>query len=360
MRSSHITRLVVGFAMLLATLCAEAASLRQMQLGSYNFSYYSNKTLQATMPAITRVVIVQHGINRDGDPAFTAANDALHNSGANIPEILLIAPQFWNDADSSAGKVPAGAPYWFDEQWSLGYDSMDSRHLSSFTVIDDLIRKFADATAYPNVTQIVVAGHSAGAQMYSRYAAFNTVHGGVRSGVLVKYVLANAGTHLYFSTDRPVGNAASGATAFGTFTGAAACPGYDTYKYGNTNYSADGPFNYPHTLTPQARFIRFAGRKAYYYQGTADTVPYTASNGPDDNCAAVLSGSTRLARGVTNARYQRYLAGQLGVSLDRLFRRVEGVGHSASGMWNASCVMTALYGTAQMLNTTGASCSDLN
>jgi pimeloyl-ACP methyl ester carboxylesterase len=339
------------------SLSLQAQTLKQLQLGSpaYNTSYYSNKTVTGTMSAITRVVILQHGINRDGDNAFNEANAALHNSGANIDNTLLVAPQFWNDVDASAGKVPSGTPYWHDEDWSLGFDSMDSRHLSSFTVIDDFVKKFADANQFPNVTQIVVAGHSGGAQMYSRYAAFNTVHGSVRSAILVKYVIANPGTHMYFTPDRATASVATGGTNFAPYTGS--CAGFDTYKYGNGAYPSN--FSYPHTLGGLDRFKRLATRKTYYYQGSNDTVSYTASNGPDNECGAVLSGNTRLARGVTNHHYQAFLAARYSVVPDSLYRLVEGVGHDAGGMWNSSCAMTALYGTAQMLNTTGAACSDL-
>lgn len=345
---------------LAASATLHAATLRQMALGdgSYQFSYFSNKSVEPSMPAIKRVVILQHGVLRDGEVAFTNANAALHNSGASIAETLLLAPQFWNADDANAGRVPASVPYWRKADWSLGYDSIDGRNLSAFSVIDDLIRKFSNAAAYPNVTQIVVAGHSAGAQMYSRYAAFNTVHEKVRSGILVKYVLANAGTYMYHSRDRALGSAASGATAFAPSSGGGACPEFDDYKYGSGSFPVT--FSYPHTLAPLERFKRFAARKAYYYQGTADTVPYSAVGGPDAHCAAVLSGDHRLARGVTNARYQRYLAGSLGLSLDRLFRRVEGVGHDEARMWGAECAVHALFGASAMVNAPGATCSELN
>ena len=348
---------LAALAWLFCCLPLQAQTLKQLSLGSpaYNINYYSNKTITTSMPAITRVVILQHGINRDGDNAFNEANAALHNSGANIDNILLVAPQFWNDADASAGKVPSGTPYWNDEDWSLGFDSMDSRHMSSFTVIDDFVKRFADAAQFPNVTQIVVAGHSGGAQMYSRYAAFNTVHGSVRAAILVKYIIANPGTHMYFTSDRATTSVTTGGSNFVPYTGS--CAGFDTYKYGNGAYPSN--FSYPHTLSGPDRFKRLATRKTYYYQGSADTVPYTSANGPDNECGAVLSGNTRLARGITNHHYQDFLAAKYSVTPDNLFRRVEGVGHDAGGMWNSSCAMTALYGTAQMLNSTGASCSDL-
>jgi hypothetical protein len=109
-------------------------------------------------------------------------------------------------------------------------------------------------------------------------------------------------------------------------------------------------------------FKRFAARQVYYYQGTADTVRYDAgsNNPPDGNCGAVLGGDHRFARGVTNTRYQRFLAAQVGVPLNRLFRRVEGVGHDTGRMYGSVCASTALFGAAQMINAQGAVCNDLD
>jgi hypothetical protein len=361
----HLIRLaaVLPLAFLAA---AHAATLKSTTLGqgsaSYGLSYYSNKTLAASMPDIKRVIIIMHGAGRDGDFEFTATNAQLHNSGANIPEILLIEPQLYNDEDANAGAVPGGNPYWSGTGWIYGYDSVDGRALSSFALMDQLVKKLTDAAAFPNLTELVLAGHSAGGQFFSRYAALTNVHASVPSRVRVKYVIANPGSHLWFDSTRPQGSPKDGATAFETFTDTSECPNFNTYKYGLDNMSASQPFHYPVTMTANDLFKRFASRLMYYYQGTADTVPYwsTTNNPPDGNCGAVLGGDYRFARGVTNARYQRLLAGKKGVSLNRLFRQVNGVGHDTGRMYGSVCASNALFGSAQMLNTQGATCSDLN
>lgn len=344
---------VVGWAT--ATVCG-AQTLKQMQVGNpaYNFNYYSNKTVTGVMSDITRVVIIQHGINRDGNVAFTDMNNALKNSGASTANVLIVAPQFWNDVDKSAGKVPVNTPYWYDEDWSLGFDSTNDAR-SSFTVIDDVVKKLTDSGNFPNVTQIVIAGHSAGGQMYSRYAAYNTVHNTVSERVNVRYAIANPGTHLYFTSDRATASVPDGGTNFAHYSGP--CAGFDAYKYGSASYPTN--FTYPHTLSGADRFKRFAGRTTYYYQGDADKTPSSESNGPDNECGAVLSGDTRFARGITNKNYQNFMAAQHGVSLRRTFRRVNGVGHSGGKMWNSVCAMTAIFGVAQQVNSTGATCQEL-
>jgi hypothetical protein len=348
------TAVIAGLLGLLNCTDSAAATLRQLALGEkdpYPFSMYSNQPIEPSMPAIKRIVILQHGLLRDGDVAFKNALAALATSGANGDAILLLAPQFWNDADKAAGKVAQSTPYWDKAGWSLGYDSVDGRKLSSFTVIDDVIRKFSNLAAYPNLQQIVVAGHSAGAQMFSRYAAFNSVHESVRPGIAVTYLLANAGTYMYFTPDRVQADAVT----FAPFQRSAECSGFDHYKYGTAAFPAS--FSYPLGLPAQDLFKRFAGRKAIYYQGTKDTDSYNVPYGPDANCAAVLSGENRLTRGVTNARYQRYLGQKMGLALDRQFMLVEGVGHEEGKMWGAQCTVLALFGEANMVNGPGAKCS---
>lgn len=345
---------------------AHPATLRTTTLVNngtpYEMPYYGNKALTTSMPAIKRVVVVVHGAGRDGNDEFTTTNNQLINSGANRSEILLIVPQMYNGTDANAGLVGADTPYWRGSGWIYGYDSRDGRQLSSFAMMDQLVAKLTDASTFPNLTQIVLAGHSGGGQFFSRYAALTDIHATVRPGVLIKYVIANPGSHMWFNLDRPVGSAADGATAFAPYSDTASCPDFNTYKYGLENMSADQPFSYPVSLSAAELFDRFARRQMYYYQGTADTVPYTSSNHnpPDADCGAVLGGDYRFARGVTNARYQRYLAAMTGVPLNRLFRRVEGVAHDSGGMYGSVCASTALFGTAQMLNTQGATCSDLN
>jgi len=329
--------IVTLLAGLLASAAVHAAGPYAMPLAGYTLDYHSNKTPKAAMPEVRRVVIVVHGILRDPGNSLADAEAALAASGADKESVLVVAPQFWNEADVQAGKVPATAPWWNKAGWSLGHDSGDGQTLSSFAVIDDLVRRFADKAVFPNLSHIVVAGHSAGAQMLSRYAAFTAVQ--VRQDLAIEYVLANAGTYMYFTPERA--------------SSVAACPGFDSYKYGAAHFPAS--FSYPHGA-PLEHFKRLAARKATWLQGTKDTVPHTTPGGPDAGCEAVLSGSTRLARGETNARHLRRLAQREGVTLNSSFHRVEGVGHDEGRSWSSACGSAALFGAGPGR---GAACSTL-
>ena len=55
--------------------------------------------------------------------------------------------------------------------------------ISSFDFIDEVVQKLANKKTFPNLTTIVIAGHSAGGQFATRYAMTSKVHDtpGVRS-----------------------------------------------------------------------------------------------------------------------------------------------------------------------------------
>ena len=45
-----------------------------------------------------------------------------------------------------------------------------------------------------------------------------------------------------------------------------------------------------------------------------------------------------------NTQRELFLAAKYNLQPDRVYRRVNGVGHSAGGMWGSSCAMTARWG----------------
>ena len=56
-----------------------------------------------------------------------------------------------------------------------GLEAVAPAPISSYAALDTLIRHFANRAAYPALTEIVIAGHSAGGQVVQRYAVTNQV-----------------------------------------------------------------------------------------------------------------------------------------------------------------------------------------
>ena len=69
--------------------------------------------------------------------------------------------------------------------------------------------------------QVVVAGHSGGAQVVQRYAIAGKGEAALTAlGIGVRYVVANPSSYAYFDSVRPEPSIA------------ASCPGYNNWKYG--------------------------------------------------------------------------------------------------------------------------------
>jgi hypothetical protein len=59
-------------------------------------------------------------------------------------------------------------------QWSGGANNQypyKQTTVSSYKVLDYILQYYSDSTLYPNLRQIVIGGHSLGAQLTQRYAA---------------------------------------------------------------------------------------------------------------------------------------------------------------------------------------------
>src|ERR1051325_11713323 len=68
--------------------------------------------------------------------------------------------------------------------------------------MDEIVKKLAQKSVFPNLKAIVVPGHSAGAQFVPRYQMSNRVHDSV--GTPISYVVANPSSYAWPSATRPL------------------------------------------------------------------------------------------------------------------------------------------------------------
>src|SRR4029079_2050969 len=91
-----------------------------------------------------------------------------------LENTIILAPRFAAGTDSVAQNEVLCEDR--GDTWrSGGALSTDSTY-GSFDLMDDLLRMLANKRTFPNLTKIVVAGHSAGGQFATRYAMTNKVH----------------------------------------------------------------------------------------------------------------------------------------------------------------------------------------
>jgi len=289
---------------------------------------YANHPLNQPLTSIREVILIQHGIQRNGDHYYATAMDLLKKSGRDPQQILIVAPNFPALPDNGFHHMPV----WSVQGWSGGENAVAGTYppdgLSSLTVIDDLINLLADPVRTPHLQHITIAGHSGGAQLVQRYAALNSIDESLRArGLQLTYLIANPSSYLYFTPERPAG------TGFANYADPL-CPDYDQYRYGMQNM-----IPYAGNSNGQDLFQRYRQRQVTYLAGTADNDP--AHRVLDKSCAAEAEGPTRLARARAYWRYETYLAGQAVARHSRY--EVIGVGHDQGKMFGSQCGMQILF-----------------
>src|SRR5271163_550107 len=175
-----------------------------------------------SQPAVRRVVVVVHGYERN------AADYARNMMGFGAPDdTMVIAPQFLAPADIAAHQLPDTVLRWNREVWAVGNPAEGPAPVSAFDALDAVLTKLADRNIFPNLSQIVLTGFSAGGQVMQRYAIVGKGEMALgRIDVRVRSVIGSPSSYTYFNDERPLPDG-----SFGAFT-AAACPGFNRWRYG--------------------------------------------------------------------------------------------------------------------------------
>lgn len=271
---------------------------------------FQNHPLQQTNTAIDRIIIVIHGVARNADEYFDYIVKAAEMEQAT-DKTLILAPHFKIDSDPRE----ADELFWTDS-WKFGDKSADSNNqvgISSYQVIDEILESLWASGRFPSVKQITIAGHSAGGQFVTRYAAGSPFPD--RHPMVLSYVVANPSSYLYFSPKRWDDRE-------GFVLPDNSCPDYNSYPYGlnrlNSYMGHVGPFELK---------SRFTHRNVTLLLGEADTLPEYL----DTSCEANLQGKNRIERGLTYFKFIQtfYPKSKLKV------KTVPGIGHSGEEMFRS-------------------------
>jgi len=319
-----------------------AAPLRwqSVELGKpghrYKMPVYANRDLaKDDLRNIKQVVVVIHGVKRDADRYYESVAALLAHNPERARDTLILAPRFSGSIDSGFGGMAA----WRKASWEDGEDSVQAAGrpapVSSFQVLDDLLRSLDDRKRLASLAGVVLAGHSAGGQLVQRYAVLNNIDGPLRrDGLALRYVVANPSSYLYLSNERPRADGKGYAPYERGI-----CPTYNQYKYGPDKLPA-----YSRETDESKLFVRYAARDVTYLLGGADNNPEDRLL--DKTCGAEAQGATRLARGTGYVQYEYVLAarGAKPVTLHRRAFEVTGIGHNSKGMFGSVCGAQALLG----------------
>jgi len=300
----------------------------RLPVGSGVLPIFVSRDWSQPLPAVRRVVVVVHGYERN------AADYARNMMGFGAPaDTMVIAPQFLAPEDIAAHHLPDTVLRWPHDTWSGGEPALGPAPLSAFDGIDAIIAKLRDREIVPNLSQIVLAGFSAGGQVMQRYAIVGKGELALgRTDVRVRYVIGSPSSYTYFNDERPLpdGN-------LGAFAGAAACPGFNRWRYG---FAGDLP---PYVAAVAALGVaglerRYAQRDIVYLVGGNDTDP--DHKFLDKSCAGEAQGPTRLAR-------MQFFFAEMKLRDTSILRHrmwvIDGAAHNEARVFGSPCGRAALF-----------------
>src|SRR5712692_8265993 len=275
---------------------------------------------------ITRALIVVHGQGRDADNYFRSALAAGFLANA-FGDTIIIAPRFAsNDGRGCRDTLAADEISWScsGDSWRSGGVATSNNKLTSYDLMDEILRKLSRKAVFPNLKGIVLTGHSAGGQYVTRYEMANLVHD--KLGTPITYVVANPSSYAYLDPDRPAGTS----NEMRVFGDARNCTTYDNWPYGLKNRSG-----YTAKITDDQLKQQLAARPTTYLLGELDILPLA---GFDSSCPAMAQGPTRLARGQTFVAYvnAKYKAQHKAVVVPLC-------GHNARCMYTAEITLPILF-----------------
>ena len=274
------------------------------------------------LPGITRAVLVLHGRLRNAGVYYRSAKTAQAAAGEAGKATIMIVPQFLAGIDIDAHQLPPDTLRWSLEGWEGGDPAIGPTPASSFDALDAILAHLADRHFFPDLKQVVVAGHSGGGQVVQRYAIAGKGEDALRGeGIAVRYVVANPSSYAYFSAERPEPSIA------------ASCPKFNDWKYGMDERPA-----YLAAPSPAELEQRYVARRVIYLLGTLDTNP----NHPalDKSCMAEAQGPYRYARG--HSYFATMQSRDKGTPNHSLWD-VAGVGHDGDKMLTSPCGLAALF-----------------
>ncbi len=268
---------------------------------------YASYPLDAPNPSITRALIMVHGAGRNADHYFETATGAAFLAGA-LDNTIVIAPRFAAGTD----KVADNEVLWPErgENWRSGGAPATLPAVGSFDFVDEIVKKLADKKIFPNLTKVVVAGHSAGGQFATRYEMSNKIHGTM--GVTMSYVVANPSSYAWPAAVRPLQSGdAVVATADKEALGPDGEKAHTNFSYGPFDAAKAPNFNkwpaglenrkgYTEKMSDDQLRKQLAERPTTYLLGQVDVLPL---GGFDSSATAMAQGPTRRARGEAFVKY---------------------------------------------------------
>jgi pimeloyl-ACP methyl ester carboxylesterase len=303
---------------------------------------YASYPLDKPNAAITRALVMVHGAGRNADHYFETSMAAAFLADA-LKNTIVIAPHLIAAPDKPQENEilwPNGG-----NSWRAGGVSPSHATRNSFDFMDEILRTLANKKNFPNLTRIVVAGHSAGGQYATRYEMANKLHDSL--GASISYVVANPSSYAWPVAERPlpVGDAdpatadkealgPDGEKVHGNFTFGA----FDATKAPNFNRwpaGLDSLAGYTAGMSADQLRKNLVSRPTTYLLGQVDVLPL---GGFDSSPNAMAQGPTRRARGEA---FFKYVNETLGARHNAII--VSECGHNDRCVFTTNAVLPVIF-----------------
>ena len=249
--------------------------------------YISN---QADNTLVRRAIVVWPGKPRDiwkyanlmYNARSVAVSDNFVQQGATNDSFLIVAPAMLNQMDLQAGAAHANEIVFHGSGWQRGAPSRNPpmKHaVTSYAAVDQLIDQLFNKDTYPNLNQVMVAGHSMGGQAAQRYALMKKTKVYDNN---MRFWIGNPGSWAWLTNSRPYSNATC-----------AANDEYDTWPYGlGGNQTKLTPYAKRDVVANKTYVVdRFLNRQISYALALLDI------GAGDTHCQAQWQGGNHLDRG---------------------------------------------------------------
>ncbi|SPO30374.1 uncharacterized protein UTRI_06304 [Ustilago trichophora] len=251
--------------------------------------YISN---QADNTKVLRAIVVWPGKPRDiwkyanlmMNARSVAVSDNFAQQGATNDSFLIVAPAMLNQMDLQAGAARSNEIVFHGSGWQRGAPSRNPvmKHaVTSYAAVDQLIDQLMNKATYPNLNQVVVAGHSMGGQATQRYALMKKTKAYDDN---VRFWIGNPGSWAWLIDSRPYMNVNNSCQPNDA---------WDTWPYGlNGNQSKLTPYARRDVIANKTYVIdRFLNRHISYGLALHDI------GAGDTHCPARWQGGNHLDRG---------------------------------------------------------------
>lgn len=293
------------------TCVSNEKCIQRFYYGDEYIIHYTNQEINANnsnLQTMDNLVLVFHGLGYDFESQYDAVKSALMSAG-KYNNTLLLSVLLPNQNNAAANQF-----FWENANWKSGYKSVSNSSVSSFTIIDDLIKNNIIPKC-PALNNILIMGHSAGGQFSDRYACLSDLES---TGKNIDYIVSNPSSYVYIRPER-------WSTTTLNFTIPTGCGSYNNYRYGIENINN----GYNSALTSSWIQNNFPSKNVMYLLGGNDL------GVADNSCSANLMGSSRLERG--NLMFDFMLNFYPNTAHRKTI--VPGVGHDHTAMFNSpECV----------------------